>query len=118
MVNYKIKIVVDKFEQIQKINRILSIQSSSENVWVYETIVDDNEPYIDYVYIFSEKLEHHLNELKEIGITTSDVTIWMEYEYDQQCNMEFFPNQLKKLGDLGIKLCISCWQKDGYIYFD
>lgn len=34
-----------------------------------------------------------------------------DIEYDDQCNMEFHPQELKKLSDNEIVLCISCWQK-------
>ncbi len=47
--------------------------------------------------------------LATIGIERKDITIWMLYEYDQQCNLEFDPIRMKRLGDNGIGLCISCW---------
>ncbi len=33
------------------------------------------------------------------------------YEYEQQCNMEFKPKIMKQIGNLGVVLCISCWEK-------
>jgi hypothetical protein len=49
--------------------------------------------------------------LKDNGISTDDITIWYMYEYKQQCNMEFWPNITKRIGELGIVLCITCWEK-------
>lgn len=30
---------------------------------------------------------------------------------DQQCGMEFHPQQIKRLGESGIVMCIDCYQK-------
>lgn len=37
------------------------------------------------------------------------ISIWRYYEYDEQCNFEFSPQELKRMGDNGITFCISCW---------
>jgi hypothetical protein len=35
----------------------------------------------------------------------------MNYEYDQQCGMEFQPKEMKRLGKSGIVMCIDFRQK-------
>lgn len=50
--------------------------------------------------------------LKEIGIDRDMISVWYLYKYDEQCNMEFSPERMKRLGDNGITLCISCWSSE------
>ena len=77
--------------------------------WTYEVVDDKPDDYFDIINIFLDILEKKYEELEKLNIKRSDILIWMLYEYDQQCNMEFDPVRLKRLGDNGIKLCISCW---------
>jgi hypothetical protein len=55
-------------------------------------------------------LEKHYEDLESIGVTRDAMSVWMLYEYNQQCNIEFNPKDMKRLGDNGITLCISCWE--------
>jgi hypothetical protein len=55
----------------------------------------------------------NIEKIHALGISNDDLSIWYLYEYDEQCNMEFHPRQLKKFGELDIVLCISCWQGEG-----
>ena len=50
-------------------------------------------------------------KLESIGISREDISIWILYEYEGQCNMEYDPVSMKKMGENGIVLCISCWEK-------
>ena len=52
--------------------------------------------------------ENNKKELLELGVDFSDSQIWMIYYYDKQCNMEFDPELMERMGKLGIKLCVSC----------
>jgi len=93
----------DDFEIMKK----MGIQEHSS--WTYETIQMDDDEYYDFINNFLNILEPKFNELENIGIRKSDITFWMLYEYDQQCNLEFNPNRLKRIGENDITLCISCW---------
>lgn len=77
--------------------------------WTYEVIDDKTDEYFDFINVFLDLLETKYSELEELNIKRSDISIWLIYEYDQQCNMEFDPQRLKRLGDNGITFCISCW---------
>jgi len=79
------------------------------NTWTYEVIEEQNDPFYDFINKFLDLLEYKYDKLAEIGIKRSDISIWYLYEYDQQCNMEFDPTRLKRLGENGITLCVSCW---------
>ena len=56
-------------------------------------------------------LEGKYDSLAKVGVERSDISIWLLYEYAEQCNMEFDSQTLLKLGKEGITLCVSCWQK-------
>ena len=60
---------------------------------------------------FIELISLNTEALEGIGISRNDISFWYMYEYDQQCNMEFAPDITKRIGELGIVLCISCWEK-------
>jgi hypothetical protein len=83
---------------------------SNDNRWELEIIQDENGNYVDFIQIFVNILKDKYIKLEEIGIKRDSISIWIYYEYDQQCNMEFSPDNLSKIGNNGISLCISCWQ--------
>ncbi len=120
MKNYeKLQIVFDpSVETFNKLTAILGVQpidnlsNFPDNIpssWAYEVIDDKTDEYFDFINIFLDILETKYSELEKLNIKRSDISIWLLYEYDQQCNMEFDPQRLKRLGDNGITFCISCW---------
>lgn len=84
-------------------------RQETPNTWTYQVIEEQKDPFYDFINRFLDLLENKYDKLAEIGIKRSDISFWYLYEYDQQCNMEFDPTRLKRLGDNGITLCISCW---------
>jgi hypothetical protein len=108
---------VDTFNKITNILGWTPCKEDDENnpdiryiVWSYA--VDESADNFDFINIFLDKLEPNFDELKKLGVTKDDITFWLLYEYEQQCGMEFSPNEMKRLGDNGITLCIDCWQTD------
>jgi len=85
---------------------------STDNRWEFEIVQNCESDYVDYIKIFFDLLGNKYAQLEQIGITRDLIVIWIYYEYDQQCNMEFLPEDLKKIGSNGISLCVSCWQKE------
>jgi len=79
------------------------------STWTYEVITKEEYPYFDFINNFLDILESKYVKLAELGVQRDDITIWNYYEYDGQCNMEYDPNRLKRLGENGITLCITCW---------
>lgn len=80
-------------------------------VWSYEVEVNDEDNSYDFINNFLNILEPKFDGLDKIQITKNDITFWFLYEYDQQCNIEFNPKEMKRLGENEITLCISCWEK-------
>lgn len=99
-------------DQIEPVTKILSIAPSTIEFGNWELILTqkDSDPYIDFVDEFLNLLADKYDQLSEIGIEKENITVWVLYEYDQECNLEFSPEQMKRLGENGITLCISCWQ--------
>ena len=77
--------------------------------WTHTVILNGQDPYFDFINNFLDILENKYEKLEDLGIQRNDISVWLFYEYDSQCNMEFDPLRLKRLGDNGITLCISCW---------
>ncbi|KOY86522.1 hypothetical protein AD998_10535 [bacterium 336/3] len=115
---YRLYINTDgTFEMYSKITEVLGVQPTtfsktkfSHNpyaFWAY--CVDFEDEYsFDFINIFLDILEPKFDALEKIGITNKDILFWLIYEYDQQCAMEFHPQEMKRLGELGISLNIDC----------
>lgn len=97
--------------QLENITNILgTLPSNNKFYWELILIQKDSEPYIDFINKFLNLLEGKYDQLSQIGIERDDITVWILYEYDRECNLEFSPEQMKRLGVNGITLCVSCWQ--------
>lgn len=115
--SYSLKIS-SNHTNIDDINNVLSISpTSTEYSWEY-SIDEHSDLYADAISYILNLLEGKIELLKEAGVEEDDISIWFLYEYENQCNMEFLPGDLKRIGALGITLCISCWEKDSSIVFD
>ena len=78
--------------------------------WSYEIVFEEQKEYFDIIAKFLDSLEGKYEQLRKLGIKNEDITVWLIYGYNNQCNMEFEPNILARLGDKRIKLCISCYE--------
>ena len=101
----------DKFSDV---DRLLGIkQNRNSRTWMYELIHGDAPLSIKETTVISHFLnilEGKYDQLADLGIKKENIIFWMDYEYDDQCNMEFRPEETKRLGDNGIVLCVSCYQ--------
>jgi hypothetical protein len=99
------------------INNLLGVEGKTKNGWAYEIVENKNDDPINFMDTFLSILENKIEKLQEVNISTSDIEFWLVYEYENQCNLEFDPNELLRIGEKGISLCISCYEKDDN-YFD
>jgi hypothetical protein len=99
-----------------KLDEILNVKSEKTNgdSWIWIVVQEEHDDYFDFINIFLNILTSKKEELSEIGISFSDITFWMIYWYDSQCNIEFDAERMKRLGDYGIGLCISCYDIHEY----
>lgn len=89
---YSLRIDTD-FIHREKINKILNKSCNYFSVgWGLEVVEDEeDEEYFDFINYFLDLLEGQYSKLEEIGVLKKNITFWMIYEYNQQCNMEFLP---------------------------
>ena len=111
---YKLSILSELVES-RKISEVIGIHGhdSDEGLpgwWEIRNRKEEDDNYFDFINHYLDILENKYEELEKIGVVRSDISVWMYYAYDEQCNMEFSPGSLKRLGDNGVTLCISCWQ--------
>ncbi|MFZ1664074.1 MAG: hypothetical protein WBO28_07605 [Flavobacteriales bacterium] len=111
---YKLQILCEPNAQTHDaLTAILGVEPSEpfpkRQNWIYRVQEGPGEPYYDFINEFLNLLEGKYEAIAKLGIDRSDITIWRDYEFDGQCNMEYDPERMKRLGDNGITLCISCW---------
>lgn len=111
---YSLRISCVNESQRSNISKLFNLEptNSIENEWCFEIEEKENDEYFDFINYFLDILEGKYIELKSIGINKEDISIWLLYEFDDQCNMEFVPKDLKRIGDNEISLCISSWNKN------
>ncbi len=94
------------------ISNTLGCESNMNEIfWGLEKEQNEEDNFFDYILFFAEKIESKRDELKKLGVDFKNISIWLIYEYEYQCNLEFQSNVCKKIGELGITLCISCYSK-------
>ncbi len=107
--NLQIDVLSDKYI---KINDILGVESNSPHTgWEFSLTQREEDEYINFIDYFLSMLNGKYEQLEAIGITRDNISVWMLYEYEGQCNMEFSPTDMYNLGKEGITFCISCWEK-------
>jgi hypothetical protein len=107
---YEIRIHCSEEEKVG-IEGILGPSSDESKLGWSLTIEEDSPKFMDALDIFIDLISNNIVRLNEMGITAEEITFWYLYAYEQQCNMEFWPDITKRIGELGIVLCISCWEK-------
>lgn len=92
------------------IEELLHIKLDNDSIRVPNDLPDDPDGPFHYPEIawLLDLAEKHEKELTQLGVDFSDSQIWMIYYYDKQCNMEFDPDLMERMGKLGLKLCVSC----------
>ena len=107
--SYILKIHTDK-QNFNLLNDLFEYTTSSkEGVWEYG-LEEDSAGFANALCHLIDLLESKQQQLVQHGFDFDEVSIWYLYEYSGQCNMEFEPQDLKRLGNLGVRLCISCWE--------
>ncbi|WP_448105199.1 hypothetical protein [Pedobacter panaciterrae] len=107
---YRLLIQCD-IEKKKEIDIILGESNDDPEIGWSLIIEEDSPRFNQALNFFIDLIETNLIKLKNIGVSIDMITFWYMYEYEQQCNMEFWPDITKRIGELGIVLCISCWEK-------
>ncbi|QIX62692.1 hypothetical protein HER32_16545 [Hymenobacter sp. BT18] len=80
------------------------------DLWHYQVDTSDEEEPFDFVNTFLDILEGKYDALVDLGIQRKDIIFWLVYEYDQQCAIEFHPQEMMRLGVNGIHLNVDCYR--------
>lgn len=108
--SYELRIDVNE-NYYEKVSGVVGVRPVNyDSGWFYEILFDENGEYYNVINRLLDLLEGKYEELTELNISCDDISIWMTYAYNGQCNMEFEPDTLKRLGENGIALCISCYE--------
>lgn len=75
-------------------------------------IVFETDQLINYYELkwLLDLIQSHIDELLNAGVSFESSQIWMNYGYFNQCNMQFDSLILKRIGDLGLTMCVSCYE--------
>ena len=108
---YRLQILSSKSYSEEQLNNVIGVSSNFPHAdWGIE-IIQSDENFSGILVYFLSLLEGKYEKLESIGISRENISIWVLYEYEGQCNMEYDPVSIKKMGENGIALCISCWEK-------
>lgn len=112
---YSLDISIDSdWETYHKVSDLLKVMPSENSndfsLWFYQMESSDESNY-DFINNFLDIIVPNFDALKELGIDKTDITFWLVYEYKHQCTFEFTPQEMKRLGENGIRLCIDCITK-------
>ena len=109
----------NNFETYKSVTKLLEIEPTETDKdksltdqyssWMYMVTETDTDPYFNFINSFLDLLEPKFADLEKLGVTKDKILFWMLYEYDQQCGMEFHPQEMTRLGQSGIHLNIDCW---------
>lgn len=108
---YNLRISCSRDTQKQKISNFLGVKANKQmdGIWCLEVEEEEIDGYFDFIKHFLDILEGKYEQLESIEISKEDISLWFLYGYENECNMEFLSSDLKRLGNNGISLCISCW---------
>ena len=101
---YVLRIDTDS-NKYDALNAVLGVKPTSTDYW-WEVEIKDSREGLHYLL---QLIEVNFSELQTVGLDKGAISIWYYYEFDEQCNMEFDSDDLKRMGECGITLCISCW---------
>ena len=95
---------------LPKIEEALQIKLENNCIIAPEKLpVNSNCPiFYEQIAWLLDLIEKNKEILFNLGVNFSESEIWMVYNYDKQCNIEFDAVLLERMGNLGLKLCVSC----------
>lgn len=79
----------------------------------------EDEPQWYEIDAYLDLLEPKYEDLEAIGISRSNISIWINVSHDEDsCEIYMDPLTILRLGEEGIKPCITCWQGDEWGFND
>ena len=94
---------------VEIVNKIMKKKSHEkyDNCWKIDIKATKNKSYWEVLNTLIDLVEKNIPKLQLEGIEKDDITLWMLCEFSGQCNLEFNPKTLERIGNNGITFCIS-----------
>jgi hypothetical protein len=101
---YRLKICTNEINQL---NTILGLSSTILKMyWTFDYTQHDYSNY------FKKIIHPNINLIRKYLYGDHPISVWILYEYEDQCNIELLPSDIKNLASFDAVLCISCWESD------
>lgn len=107
MTEYVLKIETKEYDKITELLKVLPTRIKYS--WEF-SINEQNILYTNAIDYLMNIIESKRDELIEMGVKSNDITIWFYKPYIGECNIEFSPEEMKRLSNNKVSLCISCWE--------
>lgn len=88
-------------------------ESKPRSIIKIQPLEVEDEPQWYEIDSFLDLLETKYDDLEAVGVERKDISIWINVSHEEE-SCEFFldPLTVLRLGEEGIKPCITCWQGD------
>lgn len=112
---YCLRIETERLGQVRLLDLLLEREHNTEaDCWEFE--IEENEMYRDFPTFYLTELvgivKDKFEDLRKIGIRRDMISIWRCVGYEREGYMEYAPEDLKLLGENGIKFRISCYPEE------
>ena len=110
---YNLNITLPDANLSGAVSGLLGVQPvDTSRQWRY-TLLETKDNFIDFMTVFLDLLEGKYLALEQLGVTRQDIYFHAEYQYGNQCNAEWEPDRLRRMGENGIDLSVSArWLED------
>lgn len=97
--------------KVEIVNKIMKKKSHTkyDNSWSIDINATKKKSYWEVLNTLIDLVENKIPALQLEGIQKDDVTLWLICGFSGQCNLEFNPKTLERIGNNGITFCISCY---------
>lgn len=110
-IDYMLKIYCSD-ERMSQVSKVLGVDPTEvqHGYWGLEVSDEEIADGVDAVGRVLGLLDGKFEDLERIGVARSDVSIWLFVEYQGQCSLLFTAQDLCRIAEKKLDLCIECWE--------
>jgi len=105
---YQVRIGTDHIASIDSL--LGTVSESRDGFWIKSIHQKEGEQGVDFTKIFRDLIEPHLSSIRQLTWSEQAISVWVLYEYDQQCNFELSADNMRDILAIEAYFCISCWE--------
>lgn len=98
----------DRLRHVIQIGTLSKLGNPSNHGSCHIEIICNSSDPNEYINYALKDIEYLFKYKKNLGIES--ISLWLYIYYISQCNLEFNPKHLKKLGNLSVPLLIDCYE--------